>query len=333
MGVAASAALVVVLASAAFLAAPVVPGVNEVVIALVLGIMAANVRGGRAALSPAVSNFMLKFALTSAVILMGAGVDLALIRSVGVPALAVISGSVVTGIVISLWVGRRQGLGKRPALLVGVGTAICGASAIAAVAPIIRAKEHEVGMALVAVFGFNAIALVAYPVIGGLAGFDQVLFGTWAGAAVHDTASSVATGFTMGPQAGEVATVVKLVRVLFLIPLLAVITGTVAVREAAEGDGVRGSIRSIWSSVPWFVFGFAALATLNALGWLGGIAEMLGDAAKVIIVFVVAAIGLSLRFKQLARVGRKTFATGLVASSTVGVVSLVLIHLLGIGAA
>lgn len=144
-----------------------------------LGLVIANWKGGTS-VDPAVSRFMLKRTLAFAVVLLGAGVDVALIRSVGIPSLVVIAASVCTGLAVSWVVGRRQGLGKRPALLVGIGTAICGASAIAAVAPVIKAKEHEVGVALAAVFGFNAAALLLYPAIGALAGLDPVFFGTWA---------------------------------------------------------------------------------------------------------------------------------------------------------
>lgn len=333
LGTVPSLALVGGVALAAFFAAPSIPGVTDVAIALLLGLLIANARPGRASLHPAVARFMLKRALSVAVVLLGAGVDLTLIRAVGAPVLVVISASVAAGLAVSWVVARHQGLGVRPALLVGVGTAICGASAIAAVAPMIRAKEREVGVALATVFGFNAIALLAYPVIGAVAGFDPVLFGTWAGAAVHDTASSVATGFAMGTEAGEVATVVKLARILFLIPLLAAIAGGVIARDGALAGTRQVSPAPIRSNVPWFIGGFVVLAILNALGWLGSQADVLSDTGKLIILLVVAAIGLNLRLRQVMHLGRKTFVTGLSASLAVAVVSLSLIQLLGIGTA
>jgi uncharacterized integral membrane protein (TIGR00698 family) len=326
----ASVVLVLALGALAFAAAPLVSVANEVVIALVSGLVIANLGGARSALAAPVSNFMLKRALKLAVILLGAGVDVALIRSVGVPALSVIIVAVGIALAVTGMVARQQGLATRPALLVGIGTAICGASAIAALAPVIQAKQQEVGVALATVLGFNAVVLLVYPVIGDLAGFDEVLFGTWAGVAVHDTASAVATGFAMGPEAGEVATVVKLVRILFLIPLLVVAARVVAIRGTTGDEGIRSAGRTVWKSVPWFVFGFAGLAAASSLGWLGPAADLLSDLAKTLIVFVVAAIGMTLRLKQVTLLGRKALVTGCAASLAIGIVSLLLIQAIGI---
>lgn len=325
-----SAVLVVMVGAVAVALAPVVPGANEVVIALVLGLAIANLGGARAEVDGAVSGFMVDRVLKFAVILLGAGINAELIRSVGGSALVVIVVAIVLAIAASWLVGRWQRLGPRSALLVGVGTAICGASAIAAVAPVLRAKQQEIGVALAAVLSFNALALLLYPVIGKAFGFDPVTFGTWAGVAVHDTATAVATGFALNPEAGEMATVVKLGRILFLIPILAVLAGTIAVREAAPDGGGPSARRAIMQSIPWFVFGFAALALLNSLGWLGDAGGVLSDGGKLLIVFVVGALGLRLRLGEITHLGRRVFVTGFAASVTIAIVSLLTISALGI---
>lgn len=325
----ASGLLVAAVGGAALLFAPLVPGVNEVVAALLVGLLLANLGGDRVVLAPAVGAFMLKRTLKLAVILLGAGVQVALIRQVGVPALLVIVVAIVAALVATALLSRWQGLQARPAALVGIGTAICGASAIAALAPVVRAKQEEVGVALATVLGCNAVALLLYPVIGAAAGWDAAFYGTWAGVAVHDTASAVATGFALGHEAGEVATVVKLARILFLLPLLLIVA---AAMTARQNDGVGDGLgRRLWQSIPWFVVGFVAMVVANSLGWLGAVGPVLSDTAKILIVFVVAAIGLTLRLRELASLGRRTVVVGAGASVTMAAVSLGVISALGIG--
>lgn len=310
--------MVLALGIAAELIGPRINGINAVVVALVLGLLVVNLGGDRIELDDRVPTFLLKRALKFAVILLGAGIDLASIVEIGAVAITITTVAVLLAMAISWWMGRALGLQDRSALLIGIGTAICGASAIAAVAPILKAKKEEVGLALATVFSFNAIALIAYPLIGAALGVSQVTFGTWAGIGVHDTASAVATGFAFGPEAGEIATLVKLARTLFLLPLLAI--AVVLVQREDGGDTQTGS--TLRKNIPWFIVGFVALATANTLGWLGGFGAFLNDIAKLLIVFVVVAVGLTLRISKVAAIGRPLFYTGMAASLAVGVFAL-----------
>lgn len=307
-----------------------VPALNAVVVALLVGLLTVNLGGGRVAVDPAVSAFMLKRVLKWSVILLGAGIDVGLVADVGGDALLVISICFTLAIATAMLAGRWLGVGARSSLLIGVGTAICGASAIVAVASVLRAKKDEIGVALATILCFNALALVLYPVIGHALDIGSVAFGTWAGVGVHDAASAVAVGFALDHQAGEVATVVKLARTLYLIPLVIAIAVVVSARDRRRGTAETGTGRGILSSIPWFVFGFAALATLNGLGWLGGVGDVLSSIATYLIVFVVATIGLTLRVSEVARLGGRLFVTGFVASVLVGAVGLVLIQALDI---
>lgn len=330
-----SVALILAVGVGSILVAPAIPGVNAVVVALAVGLLIANIGGAlrpdAVAIEETVSKFVLKRILKLAVILLGAGIDLALVATVGTGALVVITVSVLLAIAIAALVGPRAGLNGRSSVLIGVGTAICGASAIVAVAPVLQAKKHEIGVALGTILTFNALALITYPLVGNVFDFSPITFGTWSGVAVHDTASAVATGFALGPESGEVATLVKLTRTLYLIPIMVAVAGWVSIRRGAtESTGTR-TAQAVASSIPWFVFGFAVLAVLNTVGLLGGFGEALNDAAKILIVFVVATIGLTLRFSQVASLGRRLFITGFVASATIGVASLGLIYALGVG--
>lgn len=315
--------LVVALAVTSLLVGPSIDGVNAVVIALVLGVVTVNVIGSRWDIDQSVPDFLLKRTLKIAVVLLGAGVDLNAVARVGTTAIAITAIAVATGMATSWWLGLRLGLEPRTAVLIGVGTAICGASAIAAVAPILRATKEELGLALATVFGFNALALLAYPVIGSALGLSQIAFGAWAGIGVHDTASAVATGFAYGPAAGEIATLVKLERTLFLIPLL-VIAVVVARRQDLHDVTASGAV---WNSFPWFIVGFVILAVANTLGYIGELGDIGVEVAKVLIVFVVVAVGLSIRWGRVSSLGRPLIITGLVASTAVGCLALLAIEL------
>ena len=310
-----TALLVLALGVAARMLGPVINGINAVVVALILGLLVVNVGGDRIELDDQVPTFLLKRALKFAVILLGAGIDLTSIADVGLKAVGITTVAVIMAMAISWYLGRALGMENRSAILIGVGTAICGASAIAAVAPVLKAKKEEVGLALATVFSFNAIALLTYPIIGAALGLSQVEFGSWAGIGVH------------GAEAGEFATLVKLERTLFLLPLLAI---AVAVVQREDG-GETSSGSTLRNNIPWFIVGFAVLAAANTLGWLGDVGGFLNDTAKLIIVFVVVAVGLTLRLSKVASIGKPLFYTGFAASLAVGAFALAAIVGLGVG--
>lgn len=318
-----TAGVIVVVGGLGLILGPLVPVVNEVVVALVLGFLLANLGGSLGRPDEQTVSFMLGRVLKGAVVLLGAGINLAIVADIGGPALATTALSVVVAIAATWAVGTRMGLEGRPTTLIGVGTAICGASAIAAVAPLLRARREEIGVALATIFTFNAAALIAYPLLGSLLGMSQLAFGTWAGIGVHDTAASVATGFAYGTDAGEAATVVKLTRTLFLVPLILVV--------AARTTDVAGhGMRAVGRSFPWFVLGFVALAVANTLGWLGTLGTFASDAAKLAVVFVAASVGVTLRVSRMAAIGGPLVITGLVGSLVVGSVALLALRLLGV---
>ena len=327
-----SAAVVVAITVAAVLLAPHLPGFNAVVCALLLGILVSNVGGDRAALHPAVGDLLLKRVLKAAIVLLGATVDLRLISEVGTPSGLAIAAAVAVAFLLALPLGRALRIGRRTATLIGVGCAICGASAIAAIAPVLRAKREEIGLALATIFTFNALALVALPALAAAMGLDTTAFGTWAGVAVHDTASAVAAGFAGGQEAGRVATIVKLSRTVVLVPLVAVMAvaasrghfGAEAAPDAAPGPGA-GALRAAGRSFPWFVIGFAAMAIAGTLGLLGPLVGFADRIAGTAIVMVVAGIGLTLRWSRVAGVGGRAVLVGFltslgVATSTLAVI-------------
>jgi uncharacterized integral membrane protein (TIGR00698 family) len=317
--------LLLAIGGVAIVAARMLPSLSAVFVALVVGLVIANVGSGRLTIHARVSAFVTKRVLKLAVILVGAGFNLALLGEVGLQLIVTVMAVVGTAFGVGTLVGRAVRLEPPASLLIAVGTAICGVSAIAALAPLNRAKQDDIAVAVATIVSFNAVALVIYPLIGSFSGMDPAVYGMWAGGSIHDAASAIGAGFALGPESGEVATLTKLTRVLFLLPLLAIAAGVVGAVAIRQRDKSASPWRQIGSSVPWFVLGFAGMAFIATQGWLGSAADVLSEIGRVLIVFVIAGIALGLRIRELLRTGRRALLAGLAASIAVSVVALVTI--------
>lgn len=276
------------------------------------------------------SAFAVKRVLKIAIMCLGAGVSATALTTISTSAIIAIIAGITVALAVAAVVGRRFKIHRDSATLIGVGTAICGASAIAAVVPLLRPRRDHIATALGCIFAFNAIALLVYPAIGAWLNMDASAFGTWAGVAVHDMASAVGAGFVYGQESGQIATVVKLARTLFIIPLLVVLT--VALRpKATENDtsGKPGESRSaghqIISAFPLFILGFVAMAALATSGILGGAGEYIESIGRYLLLVVFAAVGLDLKLTKLGSTGPKAAATGACASVAVGAATLPII--------
>jgi uncharacterized integral membrane protein (TIGR00698 family) len=237
--------------------------IESLVLALLLGVAIGN-SGLMPRRCEAGASLAGKQVLECAVVLLGAGINGGALVAAG-PRLAIL---IVTGVVLALGagyaIGRRVGLGPRLAFLVATGNAICGNSAIAAVAPVIRADRSEVAasIALTAVLGVTLV--LALPLLIPLVGLSHFQYGVVAGMGVYAVPQVVAAAFPVSELSGEIATTVKLARVLMLGPVVL----TVGMVMAALGSHGLGS-RLRWTTVlPWFVIGFALLAALRVAGWL-----------------------------------------------------------------
>ncbi|TPW78206.1 putative sulfate exporter family transporter [Schumannella soli] len=230
----------VVIAVAATLIGSVVPLVGSAVPGIVIGVVIALVRKPGAVLKPGIQ-FTSKRLLQLAVVLLGAQLSLGQIAAVGLESLPVMLGSLVVCLVGAWLIGRALGVVGDLRTLIGVGTGICGASAIAAVSPVIGAVSAEVAYAVSTIFLFNISAVIVFPLIGHALGLSPHAFGLFAGTAVNDTSSVVATAAVYGHGAANFAVVVKLVRTLMIIPItigLAVLVGRRRAALAGGGDAV-----------------------------------------------------------------------------------------------
>ena len=256
--------------------------------------------------------------LQYSIVLLGFSLDLGVVARVGVQSLSVMVFTITAALLTAYLLGRVLRLDPKVNTLIGVGTAICGGSAIAAAAPVIDASEEEVAFSISTIFLFNIIAVFLFPVLGHLQGMSQHSFGLWAGTAVNDTSSVVAAAFSYGDEAGRYATVVKLTRTLMIIP----ITLALALQRGWKGAAGKTSVR-ISRIVPWFVFAFLAASLLRTTVKMPGeTASTLSEIGKFGICVAMAAIGLRSNPLKLVRRGVKPIVVGLACWAAVAIVAL-----------
>jgi uncharacterized integral membrane protein (TIGR00698 family) len=301
--------------------------VGEVLIAVVIGLAVGNLLHLPARLESGL-RFAFGTLLKTAIVLLGASLSLAEVGRVGGRVVFQIVALMALALALGHLLGRWLGVPPRVASLIGVGTAVCGNTAISAVAPVIRARDEEVSFAIATNTLFGTVAVLAYPVIGHLLGLSNGVFGVWAGTAVNDTSQVVAAGFAYSEAAGQMATTVKLTRNA-LMGLVILFMGWLY-REPGVNGGAASPWRRLVDSFPVFVLGFLALSALRTLGAFEVFSQALGVdllaallvAAKLLILVALAAVGLSTRFTELRKIGFKPLYVGLAVATAVAATSL-----------
>jgi uncharacterized integral membrane protein (TIGR00698 family) len=320
--------LCLVLATVATLVGHKAPIVGGAVIAILLGILLRNTAG----VSPRFSSgirFSSKSVLQVAVALLGAGLNLGQVWTTGTASLAVLLGTLVLGIPLILLLSRLLGVDKTLGRLIAVGTGICGASAIGALAPILVADEDAIAYAIATVFMFNVAAVLVFPPIGHLFGFSAHGFGLWAGTAINDTSSVVAAGYSFSAAAGAYAVIVKLTRTLMIVPVSIIFAVLVARERLGHASG--GGPPAVRARVPRFILWFVVASTLNTLGVFGSWgAHALPAFGQFLIVVALAGVGLSADLRAMVRTGVRPILVGLLGWLSVAGLSLVLQQLTGV---
>lgn len=293
------------------------PTLGAPVVAVVAGALLSGLmqrHGG--ALAPGLG-FARGRVLQLSVVLLGAQLSLREVASVGASSLPVMVGTLATCLIVAWLLGRWLGINTDLRTLIGVGTAICGASAIAAVSPAIRAKSADVAYAISTIFLFNVIAVICFPPLGHALGLSQAQFGLFAGTAVNDTSSVVAAATSYGRVAAQHAVVVKLVRTLMIIPIVLAL-GAVTRRRQPDSVETGGRLRSAVSLVPWFLVGFLLMVGLNSAGLVpAAIQDPVRQLAGLCIAVALAAIGLSTDIRSLRSTGSRPLLLGLALWLTV----------------
>jgi uncharacterized integral membrane protein (TIGR00698 family) len=304
------------LAAPAWLLGGLAPIVGAPIFAILGGMLLSFFR--RPALLEEGIGFSGKKILQYSIVFLGFGLDLGVVLKTGLESLAVMVFTLSAAFATAYFAGRALKIGPKVKILVGVGTAICGGSAIAATAPVIDASEEEVAFSISTIFLFNIIAVFLFPALGHVMGMSQSAFGLWAGTAINDTSSVVAAAFSYGDAAGRYATVVKLTRTLMIIPVTLVLA--YARWRGTEGGGGRLDLAKI---IPWFILGFLAASLARTVGVFGsGALAALPELGKFGICAAMAAIGLRSNPLKLVRNGARPIFLGLACWASVAIVSL-----------
>lgn len=306
------------------------PLIGGPVIGIVLGIIVRNVVALPAPCGPGIA-FSGKKVLQWSIIALGFGLSLDQVARTGAQSLSVTLLTMSAAFIAAWLLGRWLRVPGKLAVLIGVGTAICGGSAIAAATPIIRADDHDTAFAISTIFLFNVIAVLVFPLLGHLMHMSDLGFGLWAGTAINDTSSVVAAGYSYSKDAGDFATIVKLTRATLIIPVCLVLAAVVAVQEkrklAQAGQGGQFSLAKIF---PWFIAWFLVASAIRTLGWIpAALQPALHVGAEFLIIVALTAIGLSSDLRRMISSGPRPILLGLGVWAAVALSSLAVQHAMG----
>jgi len=257
-----------------------------------------------------------------AVAALGLRLSLGDLATIGLPSLVVVSITTVVGVAFGWWVARRLRLPKELGLLIGVGGAVCGASAIVAADTVVQADKRDSAVAIGVITLLGTIGIFLYPFLKPLLGMDDFNYGLWAGASLHETAQVVAAGETVSAKATEVATVSKLVRICWLAPIVWYLAR--ARRRSSAGSG-----EAHVSPMPWFLVAFVLFAAVNSLhwlpeqGWFG--TTNLKQGGSWLMAIGMAGVGLQTSLRDLIHVGARPVFAGAVQWLLMAVLSCALI--------
>lgn len=298
--------LLVLLALASRAVAEYVGHISAEVMAMVLGMVLVNALR-MPSIAGEATGFTTHQLLRLAIILLGAGLGLQALADVGGSALTVISLCIVFAVIVATGIARVLRFPGKVGALLAAGTAICGSSAILVCGPLVKAKGKEIAFAIATIFLFNVVAVLLYPSLGRVIDLSDTAYGIWAGTSVNDTSSVLAASAAFSDQALATATVVKLTRTVFLVPVAVVFAAAMYTGGSAHGLG-----RKALTAVPWFLGWFLLLVMLNSAGLIGQDAKALASqTARFLIVMVMAAVGLKIRFKEILDIGPRPLLGGL----------------------
>lgn len=310
--------------------------IGSAVIAMFIGMSINHFLKDRKVLSAGLK-FTSKKILKFAIILLGLSLNITTILTVGKMSLTVMIFTLLTCFGGGHFIGRALGLNWKLSNLISAGTGICGGSAIAAIAPTIDADDSDVAYAMSATFLFDMAMIVLFPIMGRVLGMSDQAFGIWAGTAVNDTSSVVATGYAFSEAAGDFATMVKLTRTLAIIPTVVTfafiqlrLKRKEALATSVSGDALKANF-SISKIFPWFILGFLAMSVVASVFPIpAAVVSGTKRISKFLMVCALAAIGLNTSFSSMKKAGIRPMIHGFIISALVVVVALVVEIAMGI---
>ncbi len=282
-----------------------IPVVGGPVFGITLGILIASLWRIPAVFGKGLK-FTSKYILQLAVILLGFEMNMASVVRVGQQSIWVILLTLSAAFLTVLIAGKALGIQRKLSTLIGVGTAICGGSAIAAASSAIDADDQDISYSISTIFLFNVIAVFLFPLIGHLLKLTDSGFGMWAGTAINDTSSVVAAAYSYSNAAGNFATVVKLTRSLMIVP----VTLGLAFLYARSSSGAKTNF-NLAKVFPWFILGFLLASLISSFSLLPTPAiQALGWTGKFLIITAMAGIGLNTNIQAFRKAGPRALLLG-----------------------
>lgn len=250
-----------------------------------------------------------KYILKSGIVLLGFSLSFAIVSSVGARVLLILTLGIFVSIGLGLILRKYLGLSFNTGLLLGIGSSICGGAAIVATAPVLEAENEEVAVSITTMLIYSMLAIIIFPLVGKGLAYNDELYGILAGAAVNDTASVIATAFSFSDLAGKYATIVKLVRILYLIPLaLVVILIKLKINSQDKKQNILCQIKKV---VPIFVIFFIlAVIIANSFTISPEISSFISKISKIFMTVGLLSIGMSIDLLQIKKAGLRPVLLG-----------------------
>lgn len=282
-------------------------------------------------LNSAIIRFISSYFLKTGIVLLGFNLSLRVINEVGIVVLVIIIAVISVSILTSILVNKGLKVNSKLSLLIGIGTSICGGAAISATAPIMEVEDEDFAVSVTTMFIYSMLALLFLPLLGKVFGFTDQLYGILSGVAVNDTASSIAAAFSWSDEAGSIATVVKLVRTLFIVPVSIGLIGY-KLNNQRKNSNNNEKVAISWSEIkriiPKFVIYFVLAVIFSSVVQLPvALTSLISKASKTFMTIALFTIGLGVHIKQIKKAGIKPIILGGACWLAVLTVSIILIKI------
>ncbi len=281
--------------------------IGAITVAIILGMLISNTLKLNVKYSSGIT-YSEKSILAFAIALMGINLDFSILSSLGISAIILIILAMFVTILSSIMIGKFFALDKKFALMLGIGNAVCGSSAIAATKDIIKAKEDEVGISVAIVNLLGTVGIFLLPAIALILGINEVDSGILVGNTLQAVGQVVAGGFSISEASGQSATIVKMGRVLMLTPLIVIL---LFILKDNVNNNDNKNFQSILKNIPLFILGFVFLSILASLQILSSnIVEIIANMSKYLLVIAMSAIGLKITIVSIKAHGKKALIVG-----------------------
>jgi uncharacterized integral membrane protein (TIGR00698 family) len=278
---------------------------SSLIIAVLLGVFVRNTVGVPTIYRPGIT-FSLKRILRLAIILLGLQLNLTQVLAIGSTGLAIVVITLVSTFIFTCWLGHSLGVERKLTQLIAAGTSICGASAVVATSGVVKSSDEDVAYAIAIVTVFGTLSMLLYPGLDVWLHLSSAAFGLWCGSSIHEVAQVVAAAFPIGQTSSEIATISKLSRVVFLVPMLV----GLGVRSMSNPKST-GATKGNPLPIPWFVLGFVVLIVLNSvLLFPMAIKDWIIQGNKFLLTLALVAMGLETNLLKLRQTGLKPLYLG-----------------------